>query len=153
MISSHCLLAQTNNRTRGQSVLNPEYILFGNTVYSCYCKLKNFWFWFLTFRWKRHFRGKNYIENYFYLLKSTKRTKTTSQKCWRSIWEDFFGRPYRTNGIKTRLGSPVSIWMWRDFVLLLFWFCSFTCTVRLLFHSLLRFSSCASKTDWLEKEN
>ena len=30
-----------------------------------------------------------------------------------------------------------SIWMWRDVVLFLFWFCSFTCTVRLLFHSLL----------------
>ena len=26
-------------------------------------------------RWKRHFREKSYIENYFYLLKSTKSTK------------------------------------------------------------------------------
>ena len=31
--------------------------------------------------WKKHFREKNYIENYFCLLKSTKTTKTTSQKC------------------------------------------------------------------------
>ena len=45
-----------------------------------------------------------------------------------------------------------SIWMWRDLVLFWFWFCSFTCTVRLLFHSLFTFSSCASKTDWLENE-
>ena len=59
-------------------------------------------------RWKRYFREKNYIENYFYLLKSTKSTKTTSQKCWRNIWADFFGRPYRSNGIKARLGSLLS---------------------------------------------
>ena len=59
-------------------------------------------------RWKRHFREQNYIENYFYLLKSTKSTKTTFQKYWRNItWADCFGRPYRSNGIKTRLGSPV----------------------------------------------
>ena len=38
------------------------------------------------------FREKNYIENYFYLLKSTKSTKTTFQKYWRNIiWADFFG--------------------------------------------------------------
>ena len=44
----------------------------------------------------------------FYLLKRTKSTKTTSQKCWRIItWAIFFGRPYRTNGIKTRLGLPL----------------------------------------------
>ena len=30
-----------------------------------------------------------------------------------------------------------SIWMWCDLVLFLFWFRSLTCTVRLLFHSLL----------------
>ena len=30
---------------------------------------------------KKHFWGKNYIENYFYLLNSTKSTKTASQKC------------------------------------------------------------------------
>ena len=48
---------------------------------------------------------KNYIENYFYLLNSTKSTKTTTQKCRRNIiWVDFFGCPYCTNGIKTRLG-------------------------------------------------
>ena len=32
-------------------------------------------------RQKRHFWEKNYIKNYFYLLKSTKSIKTTSQKC------------------------------------------------------------------------
>ena len=59
-------------------------------------------------RWKRHFREKNYIKNYFYLLKSTTSTKTTSQKCWRNvIWVDFWGSPYRTGSIKTHLGLPV----------------------------------------------
>ena len=97
--------------------------IFEDTVYSCYCKLrlvtwppplspmvgaegtKNL----ITLdRWKRHFREKNYIENYFYFLKSTKITKIVSQKCWRNIiWADFFGRPYRTNGIKTCRSSPV----------------------------------------------
>ena len=57
---------------------------------------------------ERLFREKNYIESYFYLLKSTKSTKTASQKYWRNIvWVDFFWRPYHANGIKTRLGSPV----------------------------------------------
>ena len=59
-------------------------------------------------RWKRNFPEKNYIENYFCLLKSTTSTKTASQKCWRNIIQaNFFGRPYRTSGIKTRLGSPM----------------------------------------------
>ena len=59
--------------------------------------------------WKRYFRDHNCIGNYFYLLKSTKSTKTTSQKCWRNIiWADFFGHPYWSNGIKTCLGSPVT---------------------------------------------
>ena len=58
-------------------------------------------------RWKRHFQEKNYIDNYFYSLKST---KTTSQKCGTNIiWVDFFGRPYHINGIKTHLGSPVIV--------------------------------------------
>ena len=52
--------------------------------------------------WKRHFREKNYIENYLYLLKSTKSRRNI-------IWADFFWRPYRTNGTKTRLGSPVLV--------------------------------------------
>ena len=60
--------------------------------------------------WKRHFREKNYIENYFHLLKSTKSTKTTSQNSWRNIWADFFGCPHCTNGIKTCLGSLLYIW-------------------------------------------
>ena len=94
--------------------------IFGDTVYSCSCKFRlvtSPWlglrvrkFLILTTldRWKRHFREQNYIENYFYLLKSTKSTKTTSQKSWRNIiWVDFFGRAYRSNGIKTLLGSPV----------------------------------------------
>ena len=77
----------SGKNTMVSSVPNLEYILI------------------ILDRWKRHFREKNYIENYFYLLKST---KTTSQKCWRNIiWADFFWRPYRANGIKTRLGSPV----------------------------------------------
>ena len=64
-------------------------------------------------RWKRHLREQNYIKNYFYLLKKTKITKTTFQKCWRNIiWADFFGHPYRSNCIKTRLGSPVKIGKW-----------------------------------------
>ena len=94
--------------------------LFGDTVYPCYCKLRlvtpyvgglrgrKLLILITLHRWKRHFREKNYIENYFYLLKSTKSTKITSQKCWRNIiWVDFVGRPYRTNGINTRLGLPV----------------------------------------------
>ena len=32
-------------------------------------------------QWNRHFQEQNYIENYFYLLKSTKSTKTAYQKC------------------------------------------------------------------------
>ena len=52
--------------------------------------------------------GKD-IENYFFLLKSTKSTKTTCQKCRRNIiWADFVGHPYRTNGIKTHLGLPAA---------------------------------------------
>ena len=38
------------------------------------------------------------------------------------------------------------------FVLFLFWFHSFMCTVQVLFHSLFTFSSCANKTNWLENE-
>ena len=65
--------------------------------------------------WKRHFREKNYIENYFYLLKSTKSTKTTSQKCWRNIiWMDFLGHPYHTNSIKIHLGLPVTFFWFYD---------------------------------------
>ena len=48
--------------------------------------------------------------------------------------------------------SAWSIWMWRDLVLFLFWFHSFTCTIRLLFHSLFTFSCCANKTGWLQNE-
>ena len=94
--------------------------IFGDTVYSCSCifrlvtppwlglRVRKFLILTTLDRWKRHFREQNYIENYFYLLKSTKSTKTTSQKCWRNIiWVDFFGRAYRSNGIKTLLGSPV----------------------------------------------
>ena len=48
--------------------------------------------------WKRHFQKKNYVENYFHLLKSTNSTKNASQKCWRNIiWAEFFGSPYRSN--------------------------------------------------------
>ena len=95
--------------------------IFGDTVYPCYCKFRlvtpawwglrgrKFLILATLDRWKRHFREQNYIENYFYLLKSTKSTKTTSQKCWRNIiWAGFFGRQQRSNGIKTRLGSPVT---------------------------------------------
>ena len=105
-----------------KAVLNQEYIW--DTVYLCYCKPKLVtppsplpfppWWglrWWKSFilitldRWKRHFWEKNYIENYFYLLKSTKSTKTTSQKHWRNvIWKDFFGCPYHTNGIKNTSG-------------------------------------------------
>ena len=88
--------------------------IFGDSVYSCYCKL---WLvpvppWWEQMKWKflilitldcwkRHFWEKNYIGNYFHLLKST---KTTSQKCWKNIiWVDCFGWWYCTNGIKTCL--------------------------------------------------
>ena len=40
----------------------------------------------------------------------------------------------------------MSIWMWRVMISFLFWFHSFTWTVRLLFHSLFTFSSCENKT-------
>ena len=57
--------------------------------------------------WKRYFQERNYIENYFYLLKST---KTTSQIFWRNIiWADFFGYPFCTNGIKASLGLPLTM--------------------------------------------
>ena len=96
--------------------------IFGDTVYLCYCKFrlvtppwwglrgqKNFILTTLD-HWKRHFREQNYMKNYFYLLKSTNSTKTTSQRCWRNIiWTDFFGHPYQSNGIKTRLGLPVPL--------------------------------------------
>ena len=36
--------------------------------------------------------------------------------------------------------------------LFLFWFRSLTCTVRLLFHRMFTFSSCANKTGWLQSE-
>ena len=90
---------------------NPEYIWgFGDTVYLCYCKLglvipplppspqwwglrrRKFLLLITLYCWKRHFREKNDIENYFYLLKSTESTKTTSQKCWTNIiWTDILG--------------------------------------------------------------
>ena len=97
--------------------------IFWDTVYLCYYKLRlvtpplpPWWrlrrqkvLILITLdRWIRHFWEKNYIENYFYLVKSTKSTKTTSQKRWRNIiWADFFGHPYCTNGIKTCLGLLV----------------------------------------------
>ena len=68
--------------------------------------------------YKRHFREQYYIENYFFLLKSTKITKTTSQKYRRNIiWADFFWHPYRSNGIKTRLGLPATVYLgeWHNF--------------------------------------
>ena len=72
----------------------------------CYCKLRlvtreapppwwglrrQIFFILITLaldHWKRHFQEENYIENYFCLLKRTKSTKTTSQKCWNIIWAD-----------------------------------------------------------------
>ena len=74
--------------------------IFGDTVYSCYCEVRlvtskapqwrglrgwKFLSLITLDRWKRHFWEKNYIENYFHLLKRTESTKTTSQKCWRNI--------------------------------------------------------------------
>ena len=109
-------LKQKNRQCQTQSI-------FGDTIYSCYCKFRlltpppHWWglrgwnFLIVTTLdfWKRYFRDHNCIGNYFYLLKSTKSTKTTSQKCWRNIiWADFFGHPYWSNGIKTCLGSPVT---------------------------------------------
>ena len=90
--------------------------IFGATVYLCYCKLRlatpspmvGVLILLTLDRCKRHFREKNYIENYFYLLQSSKSTKTTSQQYWRNIiWVDFLGHPYRANGIKTHLGLPL----------------------------------------------
>ena len=57
--------------------------------------------------WKRHFREKNYTENYSYLLKSTKSAKTTSPKFRRNIiWADFLGA-HTAQTISKRLGLPV----------------------------------------------
>ena len=114
------------NHFRYLHVQCQTQIIFGDTIYSCYCKFKlvtpppfppphgggwgveKFLILITLDCWKRHFQEQNYIENYFYLLKSTKSTKTTSQKCWRNIiWADFFGCPYWSNDIKTHLGSPV----------------------------------------------
>ena len=53
---------------------------------------------------------------------------------------------------KSNNRTRMSIWMWHDLVLFLFWFHSFLCTVRLLFRSLFMFSSCANKTGWLQNE-
>ena len=39
-----------------------------------------------------------------------------------------------------------------DTTLFLFWSRSFTCTMRLLFHSLFTFSRCANKTSWSQNE-
>ena len=63
------LLIRKQCRTQG---------IFGDTVYSCYCKLRlvtpppwwgltggKFWILMILDRWKRHFRKKNYIRNYF----------------------------------------------------------------------------------------
>ena len=47
--------------------------------------------------------------------------------------------------------EDIFLWIWRDLILL-FLFRSFTYTLRLLFHSLFTFSSCANKTGWLQNE-
>ena len=125
-------------------VQSRTHSIFGDAVYSCYCKfrlvipppLPPFPWWGLRGRkfliltildcWKRHFREQNYIENYFYLLKRTTSTETTSQKYWRNIiWADFFGCPYRSNSIKTGLGSAVKTFgfqrFYPHFLYKLFW--------------------------------
>ena len=106
------------------SVLEPlqcqTQSIFGDTVYLCYCefRLVTLPWWGLRGQkllilttldcWERHFREQNYIENYFYFIKSTKSTKSTPQKCWRNIiWADFFWHPYWSNGIKTHLSLQV----------------------------------------------
>ena len=89
--------------------------MFGDTIYLCYCKFRlvplpsppwwglRGWKFLILITvdcWKRHFLEQNYIENYFYLLKSTKSFQATFQKCLRNIiWADFFGCSYRSNGI------------------------------------------------------
>ena len=56
--------------------------IFGDTVYSCYCKLRlvtsmvgaegtNIFYFDNPRSLEKALSGKNYIENYFYLLKST----------------------------------------------------------------------------------
>ena len=102
-VTKKCLQVFVRVQCRTQSIF--EY-----AVYLCYCKLRlvippwwglrgwKFLILITLDRCERHFQEKNYIENYFYVLKSTKSSKTTSQKCWRGIiWVDFFGCPYRTN--------------------------------------------------------
>ena len=81
--------------------------IFGDSIYSCYCKLRlvtpppppwlglrgqKILILITLDRWKRHFREKNYIENYFSLLESTKSSKTTSQ----NVEEILFGRIFWT---------------------------------------------------------
>ena len=126
-------MSQLKNRFFSQMEKNLNWILlllkpsqcwtqsmFRDAVYSCHCKfrlvippgwgLRRWNFLILTTpdSWKRHFWEQNYIENCFYVLRSTKSTKTTFQKCWRNIiWADFFGCPYHSIGIKLCLGLPV----------------------------------------------
>ena len=56
---------------------------------------------------EKAFSGKE-LHQKFYLLRSTKSTKTIV-KVWEKFLMDFFGRLYRTNSIKTRLGSPLPL--------------------------------------------
>ena len=95
--------------------------MFGDAICSCYCKLRlvtpspmvGVLILITLDCWKRHFREKNYIEKYFYLLKRSKSTKTTSQQYWRNIiWADFLGLPYHANGIKTHLGLLLWVCIW-----------------------------------------
>ena len=78
-------------QTKTPTVSNPEYIWGYHLLVFCKLRLVILPWWglqgekkfiFITLdHWKRYFQEKNYIENYFYLLKSTKSTKTISQKC------------------------------------------------------------------------
>ena len=79
--------------------------IFGDAVYLCYCKfrlvtpplppwwgLRGWKFLILTTlnRWKRHFWEKNYIKNYFYLLKSTKVLKLLLKNVEEILFEQIF---------------------------------------------------------------
>ena len=92
--------------------------IFGDTIHLCYCRLrlvtrksplmvgaegrKIFDFDNLD-HWKRHFQEKNYIENYFYLVKSTKSTKITSQKFWRNIFGQIFWGAHTTQTVSKHI--------------------------------------------------
>ena len=123
-IQNHTKLSVTEKRINGAKYLTWQcrtQSIFGDTVYSCYCKFKlltppPWWglrgrkFLILTTldRWKRHFREQNYIENCFYLLKSTKHTKTTSKNVEEILYGGIFWAPIPVKRYQNTSGVVVA---------------------------------------------